>query len=490
MLKRVISAVISLVMLFLFCSCEAIPTPVSPEPTKPNSTTESIYPRLDELESVDYEGREFRIAVYQADTVFPENTETLLDRALKGRNSAVEEKFGIKLRNASIEQTTFFSDLRDAYDAGEDVCDIVVAPRSMAASFLAADMLLNVNSLPYTNYQKTYFDSDAMDAASLGSMTYEIAGDFVASPTSQWAVCYNIPLMEWFGFTDFVTLARGDQWTWELFNVYVNWFYRDQNGDRVMTDADLFGCTSSVSAETLMKIYWASSGIEFFENDPPNTLQMDFNDERTALMLDEVKTALNTPGLYLEDGNGKSALDLFLNDQSLFYVCPASMVGYLQLQGMNVGMLPLPKLDEKQEHFYSYVDPSAPVVYVLNNCADTEYVGRIVQGLFAASENLIFDNTVQIYSAYHLTGNAAVNFFMDMLQNGYYDPAFVLGDAYPEIKAASWGILSDCIFLKGDFEALYTTQITAFNETFAKDNVHSAEDVVKEPPDTPKDTEE
>ncbi len=473
MKKRLFSVLLCCLVLFVFCSCEAQITPITPEAQSSVQNSTDVNARLDELESVDFGGKTFRIAVYQADTVFPENTETLLDKALKKRNDQVEKKYNIKLKNAAIPQETFFSTLRDSYDAGEDVCDIVVAPRSMAASFLAADMLLNVNSLPYTNFNKTYFDQDAMDAASAGAVTYEIAGDFVTSPGSQWAVCYNIELMEWFGFTDFVTLARNDQWTWEKFNVYVNWFYKDKNGDRVMTDADLFGCTSSASEEVLMKAIWASSGIEFFENDPPEAMQMDFDDERTEKMMKALKTAIETPGRYSEEDGETSALDLFLNDQSLFYICPASMVGYLQLQGMNVGMLPLPKLDEDQEHFYSYVDASAPVVYVLNNCKDTEYVGRIVQALFAASEGIVMENTVQVYSAYHLTGNAAVNFFIDMLKHGYYDPAFVLGDAIPEIRAASWGIVSDCILLKGDFDALYANQTVAFNETYAEDIMHA-----------------
>lgn len=476
MIKRFFTLFLCLIILFSLFACENSQTPVSPEAPHVDKQTHEVFPRLDELESVDYKGRTFRIAVYQADTVFPENTETLLDRALQKRNESVEKKFNIQLKNAAIPQETFFSTLRDSYDNGEDVCDIVVAPRSMAASFLAGDMLMNVNSLPYTNYNKTYFDSDAMNAASLGSATYEVAGDFVYSPGSQWAVCYNISLMEWFGFTDFVTLARNGQWTWELFNVYVDWFYKDLNRDRVMTDSDLFGCASSVSDETLLKILWASSGIDFFENETPNALKINFDNDATESMIKAVKRAMQTPGRYSESSGGKSALDLFLNDQSLFYICPASTVGYLQLQGKNVGMLPLPKLDDKQENFYSYVDPSAPVVYVLNNCVDTEFVGRILQALFAASEGLIYDNTVQVYSAYHLTGNASVNFFIDMIKHGYYDPSFVLGDAFPEVKAASWGIISDCVFLKGDFDSLYQNQLLAFNDTFSEESVHSYED--------------
>ena len=479
-MRRSISVLLLIGLCVMLCACESVQTPVPPEVSRPNSQPGRVSARLDELPDYDYEGRSFRIAVYQADTVFPENTETLLDKALQKRNDEVEEKFHVKLKNAGIAQETFFSDLRDAYDSGKDVCDIVVAPRSMASSFLAADMLLNVNSLPYTNYNKTYFDTAAMNAASVGSVTYELAGDFTVSPESQWAVCYNIPLMEWFGFTDFVTLARGDQWTWELFNIYVNWFYKDKNGDRIMTDQDLFGCTSSASDEMLAKILWASSGIEFFENDPPHAMQIDYDDERTEKMIQALKTAMESPGRYAESKDSKSALELFLNDQSLFYICPSSMVGYLQLQGKNVGMLPLPKLDEKQEHFYSYVDPSAPVVYVLNNCVDTEFVGRVVQGLFAASENIVVDTTVQVYGAYHLTGNAAVNFFIEMLEHAYYDPAFVLGESIPEIKAASWGIIENCVFLKGDFEKLYEHQELAFNETFADDFIHSYEDGIKQ----------
>lgn len=476
MFKRLLSLAMAVFILFLFSACDTVQTPVSPEASHTEKNNSEFYARLDELETIDYEGRAFRIATYQANTVFPENTDTLLDRSLKSRNESVEKKFNIKLKNAAIPQETFFSTLRDAYDNGEDVCDIVVAPRSMAASFLAGDMLLNVNSLPYTNYKKSYFDSAAMNAASLGSVTYEIAGDFVAAPASQWAVCYNITLMEWFGFDSFVKLARNEQWTWDKFYSWISMFYKDLNRDRVMTDKDLFGVTCSAADETLAKAIWASAGIPFFDNQAPFAPSMNFDNEGTAEMLKVLKRIMQTPSRYSETTGKKSALDMFLDDQALFYICPASTVGYLQLQGKNVGMLPLPKLNAEQKNYHSYVDSSTPVVYVLNNCADTEYVGRIVQALFAASENIIFENTMQIYSAYHLTGNAALNFFIDMVKHGYYDPAFVLGDAFPEVNAASWGIINNCLFLKGDFDALYENQLKAFNETYASDSIHSKED--------------
>lgn len=476
MKRRAVAVLLLVSLCVLFCACEE-PIPVSPNinPAAP-SVAQTGYPRLDELADYDYGGREFRIAVYQPDTVFPENSDTMLDNALAARNESVQEKFNIKLKNAGIPQETFFSDLRDAYDAGEDVCDIVVAPRSMLSSFVAGDMLLNVNSLPYVNYSKTYFDSDAMQAASLGAVTYEIAGDFVYSPESYWAVCYNQNLMEWFGFTDFVTWARNDMWTWDRFNEYVDWFYKDENYDRVMTDVDRFGSTASVSDEALLEILWASSGIEFFDTASPASPKINYDTEETQAMIKAVKTALETPGRYTSDMGKKSPLQLFLDEQCLFYICPVSTIGYLQLQGMNVGMLPLPKLSEKQEHFYGYVDPSAPVVFVLNNCADTEFVGRVVQGLFAASDSMTFDSVVQIYSANHLTGNASLNFFIDMIKHGYYDPSCVLGEAFPEVYAASFRIVEDVIYRKGDFRALYDNQLIAFNEAYAEDSVLSEED--------------
>lgn len=470
MVKRALAVTLVFCTLLL-CACQtqSLLSPDIEDETVVRGRFE--YTRLDDLKDRDYEGRAFRIAVYDPQSVFPENSESTLSRALTERNARVEEKFRIRLENAGIPQETFFLELQAAYEAGEDVCDIVVAPASMASLFIASDMLLNVYSLPNTDYSKSYYDQNAMRAASLGAMTYEVAGDFVYSPGSYWCVCYNQTLMNWFGFTDFITLARNGQWDWNLFNRYINWFYRDQNGDRVMTDVDLFGLTSSANDETIAKMMWASSGIPFFENDAPGGISMNYDTERTREMIAAINTALNSPGRY--SGGGKSPLQLFLDGQSLFYLCPASEVGYFQLRGMSVGLIPLPKQDETQEHFCSYVDPSAPVVYVLNSCADTEFVGTVLQGLFAASENLIYDATMNVYTAYHLTGNAAVNFFDDMIRHGYRDPAFTLGDAIPEVGSASFDVIRQVLFFGGDFASLYRNQQIAFNETYAIREIHT-----------------
>lgn len=471
MAKRALIFALACALALSLCACQtqSLLSPEREEQTPARSRFE--YTRLDDLPDIDYQDRAFRIAVYDPQSVFPENADSTLAFALIERNKRVEEKFRIRLENAGIPQETFFPELLNAYESGEDLCDLIVAPASMAPLFLASDMLLNVHSLPNADYTKTYFDATAMRAASIGASTYEVVGDFTYSPGSYWCVCYNQTLMNWFGFTDFITLARNGQWDWNLFNRYINWFYRDQNGDRVMTDADLFGLTSSADDETLAKIMWASSGIPFFQNDAPGGISMAYDTDRTQAMISAINTALNTPGRYA--GGGKSPMQLFLDGQSLFYLCPASQVGYFQVQGMSVGLIPLPKLDETQEHFYSYVDPSAPVVYVLNSCTDTEFVGTILQGLYAASEDLVYNATMTIYTAYHLTGNAAVNFFDDMIRHGYYDPAFTLGDAIPELGSASFDVIRQVLFYGGDFRALYRNQIDAFDLTYAEREIHT-----------------
>lgn len=481
MFKRCAVLFFAFCILFVFCACEVQQTPVSPDASHGESTKQDVYGKLDELETVDFGGRTFRIAVYQTDNIFPENTDTPLGLALSKRNARVEEKYNITLKNVSIPREEFASTLQSAYENGEDICDIVIAPRSMASTFIATDMLMNVNSLPYVNFNKSYFNQAAMNAASLGSFTYEISGDLVSAPGSHWAVCYNIELLNSEeSYTDFVTLARNGQWTWENFYKYVNDFRRDLNDDRVMSDEDLFGYTTSAGDETLLKVLWASAGIPFFENEPPKAPKIDFDNEKVEKIIELADQIIQTPGRYTEGGEALSALDLFLNGQSLFYICPASTISYLQFQGMNVGMVPLPKLDEEQTAFCSYVDSNAQAVYVLNNCADTEFVGRIVQALFAASDGLILDNASTVYTSY-LTGNAALNFFIEMIEHGYYDPAFSLGDAFAEVRGASWGIIYDCVLQNGNFDKMYQNQLFAFNETFAETLIHAEEKEAEKP---------
>lgn len=471
MKKRVAAFAMAFLICLSLCAC-AEQIPVSPESAQERVRDDNTqYAALAALESVDCGGREFRIAAYDKSTVFGNGANSTMDLALEARNRKVEEKFNIKLTSSPASEGDLYANLLSASGKGASVCDIVVAPQSMMPYFYAGDMLLNVRALPFTDYSKPYFNRAGMNAASAGADTYAIFGEFTYTPTAYWALCYNQTLMDWFGFTDFVTLAKNGQWTWSLFNRYVQWFYKDVNYDRVMTDADRFGFTSSADSETLLKVLWASSGIEFFVNEPPALPQMSFDSQATQDMISVIQTALESPGRYAGDG-AKSALQLFMDGQSLFYLCPVSSLGYLQLHGMNVGMLPLPKLYAEQENFYSYVDPGAQAVYVMNNCPDTDFVGRIIQALYAASADLVYNVTVSVYTAHHLTGNAAVNFFSEMIRHGYYDEGFMLGTSIPQFATASYRILEDVVFLGGDFYAHYNNNLTAFNDTFVNRSLH------------------
>jgi hypothetical protein len=102
--------------------------------------------------------------------------------------------------------------------------------------------------------------------------------------------------------------------------------------------------------------------------------------------------------------HGTEALKNFIAGNSSMILCRRDAVYEICESGINWRAVPMPKYDEGSEH-KAYVDGEALSVSVPSNIADSDFTGRILNALFAATKQTVTESVRLNELYYYWTDN-------------------------------------------------------------------------------------
>ena len=118
----------------------------------------------------------------------------------------------------------------------------------------------------------------------------------------------------------------------------------------------------------------------------------------------------------------------FLNGGALFFAEPIGSVKRLRNADFALGILPLPKYNEEQENYISYILNSPAALVVPSTNVDTEMTGVVIENLSAESYRTVrpvyFDKTLDFKYA---TDERSINMLDTIFENGNFDLTVVFG---------------------------------------------------------------
>ena len=365
-------------------------TPEEPPEEEPDDTL-----RFPDLPDVDFGGYVFRIlntmdgalAHNLTKLLADEETGEALNDAIFRRNRRMEEQFGFSLTEIG---TTHPNQVRDrartSVQAGSDDFDLAMTTPDLALGLAQLGFLEMIDRIPHIDLSAPWWDQDMIRDFSIGRRVFFTTSDFSFNHYSVTIpVLFNKQLHAGLGLDCPYTLVREGRWTLDTFGQQARAALRDLNSDGIFDRHDQWGLLSFNYIYTVSMLN--GIGARFVAKDADDFPMLNTNTEGFISRFHTLFDVLQTEGWLFGGTRGAMGLqhmEMFMNNQSLFWIELINTATFLRAMDNDFGILPTPKLNEQQEAFISGTGfPHLKCIPITT--ADLERTGIILEALSAES---------------------------------------------------------------------------------------------------------
>lgn len=404
-MKRILALLCAILMLTSVVACgkaEPADTTTAATTTAPagDGTTAATEPAETEppkaFDSVAEQnlGGDFQILYAQADNCYEDFHAETLNGDVKNdliyeRNLMVEEKLGVDIKISWTDYKDVDAKCQLQVQSGSDDYDLFGGHRiSLALSYQG--MHYNLKDISTLDLTQEWWDQGYVDAITINDSLYTVIGDIgVSTLLFVSSLTFNKRLMDEANIAHPYDLVREGKWTMDaLYNMTVD-YGSDLNGDgQVKREDDLLSIIGWSSESGYSNFY--STGFAFINRDAAGDYAINYDTERLTSILEKVVALWTTDYAYNNMGSGTAEHEItygiFPAGRALFSDIVLSKIGtfYSDMED-DYGILPLPKYDENQESYKSYLGFTIPILYLPNNALDAERTGTVMEALCTAS---------------------------------------------------------------------------------------------------------
>lgn len=325
-------------------------------------------------------------------------TDEVINDAVMQRNHLVEELTGVKVQAVYVKAV--LTAVQDDAAAGTRAYDMAM-PFIYDAVTLAQDGLLydlrDERFAEYLNLDMPWWDQNANRTFSVDGKLFFTTGDItIMTKINTWAITFNKEMYaELFpGEKSLYEIVEDGDWTFDKLVSFSKAATLD-NGDNVWDYNDRWGL---ISAYSDARNYFTASGESLADKTSDDIPYITFGSTRSidvAQGVLEEFSALNTWHIYTNTipvaSPWVTALDMFAGGQVLFRTSVFSAIKKLRKydDGIEFGIVPLPKYDEEQENYYSPSDPAGYAVVIPYNVVDPEFSAYMTELVCCEAKNYL-----------------------------------------------------------------------------------------------------
>ncbi len=412
-MKRLIAAFLLTAMLCpLFAACNK--TPETPdvgtsEPTETTAPAETLDPN-DRKNAKDSLPADFNM---NGETVgvLTRNTYRKIDwdggdakdsevlaQAVFNRTEAVQQRLGLtfSLTDLELGYDDYGAAIQEAVMAGDDSWQIILAAGNASIRLGNDHLFLNVSENPYLDFEREWWAGDLMENMSIDGKTvrYMVGDATMNTYYYAYVTFFNKRIYENnFGDSDdLYKKALENDWFYDDLMVMSEAAYNDVNGDGKMDEEDTFGMF--FDNQWIASYMQDASGLKTFERDENGYPLLSHDTERGMEILDKFYTLVyDTPGVDA-DWNLWGRAERFTDGVVLFQMTTLSQTDGDAFRNMedDYGILPMPRVDEKQESYIAPITTSATFITIPKTCTD-ERIGGVIEALSSES----YRNVVEVF---------------------------------------------------------------------------------------------
>ena len=395
----------------------------------------------DDLDSrYDLGGREFRFLTYgngdpyawsEIDVIVEGETGETINDGIFRRNLVLEDRLNIKI--ASTWTMNAAADIVKSVSAGDSAYDAVWMRISASGPSAQKGALLDWREIPNVDLSKKYWDSSMMRDLSIGNMVFFMTGDIsTIDNQATWTGMFNKDMIKDYGLDSPYDLVYKGQWTVDRFSDMSKNVSRDLDGDGQFTPRDMYGL--STTFDTVYGLFY-SCGLTFIgktEDDLPFfALDLDRAQtvlEKTCEIFNRGSTTLCANRITGDSDVISTIRNAFNENRALFYCEVMFHVANLRQMENDFGIIPMPKYDEAQSDYITFVNPAGSCLGVPITTPDTGETGLVLEAMASASKEFLT-------SAYYETAlkgkyardEESAEMLDILLNNRVYDLAMIYG---------------------------------------------------------------
>lgn len=379
-----------------------------------NDFSKEVKNHLNSIGDADYAGTSFMIASFAPELTDPDKCGTVMSPAVYDRNKLVEDRFNIEIYTKEADPDTIYTELYNASLADDFYADLIVVPQYYIAQFAAGGTLINLLSLPFTDYTAGYNISSGVEAGMASSDGYALAGWATLQPDKLPCVFFSRTLLDKAGLEYPYALVKSGEWTWDKFFEY--------SEAASALDVESYGCQNT--SQNMGDIVYISCGNKFINAGEGNAATVAVEAESTNIFADIAYKLFNDP---YKSKNSIEAISTFANGGSLFLIENLGEIKNISNSENVWGVLPMPKASAGQSSYKSLAASNSAFFAVPTGCSSAEKTSRIMAALNAASLGFIADAYVTDSMYYYLRDNESVNMVEKICYSAYYDMAYSVG---------------------------------------------------------------
>ena len=379
----------------------------------------------DGLPEKNYGGRTFTVATDDymvGDYMSDGETGDIINDAVYRRNTAIEDRFGIKLEVISDSYTGMSTKINQMIQSGDDSFDLIAQHACTAGTIAINGGFMNWYDIPYVDLEKPWWSKNANKELSYKNKAIYLAGgDYALSLMSyMYAFFFDKVAVEDYGMTPeyLYGLVRDGKWTLDTVADVTKDIYKDLNGNDERDIEDFYGIVSSTRSP-LNTFMWSCDN-PIMKADSNGIPQLVYYQDKTSAIVEKVM------GLFFDNTGGYTDKNKYTLGDDLFSVGRAMMVPSTFSGAMRdfrenknpFGVLPYPKYDEAQTNYYTMSDGSHALLSVPVTVKDTEFTGIITEALCAESWKNVVPKYYETVLKVKLADDADTSEMIDIIGGG------------------------------------------------------------------------
>ena len=448
---RIISLILMFAVLLSFASCVTLNLP---EDTKENggdteseteaATTEYDYDIVknsfrNKIKSYiniigrsDFGGASFLIATPDAGYVDSDSRGVALSEAVLSRNREVERNFNVKISSKAVLADALYDEVCAAVAADDFYADLIMIPQNEVYAYAVSGALLNLNSLPFSDFVSGFNIKSATSSAMANSTGWAVGGWATLNHESLPAVFFNKDLIELTGLEDPYELVRRGEWTWDRFFEYASAIPESYT--------QIYSYGTQSYAATLADVIYFSEGNKFVSSGLGVSPSIAMDSTTLAHTFETEQRVYNDTS---KIQNPFLALDTFKDGYSVFLIEPLGTMKTIANSSAVWGVLPMPKKDASQENYCSIVSPDSLMMAVPANCKSAEKASKIISALNVCSIGTLVDSYLTDCMYYYLRDNESISSVEAICYSATWDMAYTASGYESQISNCTYFAVRD-----------------------------------------------
>lgn len=318
----------------------------------------------------------------------------VVETAVYERNVLVSQRLGIEFDYVTVSDTrhsgaTINDMLSRSVSTGGDDYDIVANHMSQTTTSVLAGYFLNLNTLDYLDWTGPWWNASYSDEVTIEGRQYLAVGELALSYISGAFVTYfNTVLWDkYHNGEDLYQLTWDGKWTLEAMTGFIQDLWVDNDGDGKASKTDIWGLYQEAPSSTCDGLA-GGAGVRYSARDSEtDTYEVLLGDETTFAFTEAMEKLLyESNGAYVSNSDTfVEVLDAMSEDRALFIVNILGGTGTLRSMTHDYGILPMPKLSEKQEKYTGFVQNGFSVVGIPSSNSSPDRAAAVIEALCAES---------------------------------------------------------------------------------------------------------